>query len=128
MAYLLDTHVLLWFSSGDRLLSEKAKSIIENGENEIYLSSISVWELSIKARLGKLRLKKDLKQFITENIVEYSIIQLPVNIAHALEISKLPDIHKDPFDRMLIAQSLVEDLTIITSDEFISRYDVNTIW
>ncbi|RZD15954.1 MAG: type II toxin-antitoxin system VapC family toxin [Candidatus Acididesulfobacter guangdongensis] len=128
MNYLLDTHVFLWFASDDIKLSPVAKEIIENGKNNIYLSSASVWELSIKIIIGKLKLKKDLNKFIAENIARYAYIPLPVTIPHALEISKLPEIHKDPFDRMLVAQALAEKMKIITSDSYIRKYNVKTAW
>ncbi len=127
-AYLLDTHVFLWFAAGDVNLSKTAKNIIEDDKNDIYLSSASVWELSIKIGIGKLKLKKSLGKFIAESIIQYGFIQLPINIPHTLEISKLPDIHKDPFDRVLIAQAIVESVKIITSDKFINQYDVKTVW
>lgn len=128
MPYLLDTHTFLWFASDDVNLSKTAKNIIEDFENDIYLSSASVWELIIKIWLGKLKLKKDAGQFIAENIVQYGFIPLSINIPHAIEVSKLPEIHRDPFDRILIAQSVVENIGIITSDKFINKYDVKTIW
>ncbi len=128
MPYLLDTHAFLWFASDDVNLSKTAKDIIEDNVNDIYLSSASVWELSIKIGLGKLKLKKDLDQFIAENIIQYGFIPISINIPHTIEISKLPEIHKDPFDRILVAQSIVENVAIITSDKFINRYDVKTVW
>jgi PIN domain nuclease of toxin-antitoxin system len=128
MNYLLDTHVFLWFASGDMKLSPAAKEIIENGKNNIYLSSASVWELSIKIIIGKLKLKKDLNKFIAENIAGYGYIPIPVTIPHTLAVAKLPEIHKDPFDRMLVAQASVEKMKIITSDDYICKYNVKTVW
>ncbi len=128
MNYLLDTHVFLWFATDDMKLSPAAKKIIENGKNNIYLSSASVWELSIKIIIGKLKLKKDLNKFIAENIARYGYIPIPVTILHALAIAKLPEIHKDPFDRMLVAQASVEKMKIITSDGYIGKYNVKTVW
>ncbi len=128
MDYLLDTHVFLWFASDDIKLSTAAKKIIEDGKNNIYLSSASIWELSIKISIGKLKLKKDINKFIAENIAKYRYIPLSVTIHHVLAITKLPEIHKDPFDRMLIAQASIEKMKIITSDGYISKYSVKTIW
>ena len=128
MNYLLDTHVFLWFASDDIKLSPAAKEIIENGKNKIYLSAASVWELSIKIIIGKLKLKKDLSKFIAENIAEYGYIPITVTIPHALAVAKLPEIHKDPFDRMLVAQASVEKMKIITSDDYICKYNVKTVW
>jgi len=128
MRYLLDTHAFLWFASGDANLSAVAKEIIENSKNNIYLSSASVWELSIKIIIGKLKLKKDLNKFIAENIAIYGYIPMPVTIPHALAIAKLPEIHKDPFDRILIAQATVEKMKLISSDGYITRYSVKTVW
>jgi len=128
MRYLLDTHAFLWFATGDENLSAVAKEIIENSKNNIYLSSASVWELSIKIIIGKLKLKKDLNKFIAENIAIYGYIPMPVTIPHALAIAKLPEIHKDPFDRILIAQATVEKMKLISSDSYIARYSVKTVW
>jgi len=128
MRYLLDTHAFLWFATGDENLSAVAKEIIENSKNNIYLSSASVWELSIKIIIGKLKLKKDLNKFIAENIAIYGYIPMPVTIPHALAIAKLPEIHKDPFDRILIAQATVEKMKLISSDGYITRYSVKTVW
>ena len=128
MDYLLDTHVFLWFASDDIKLSPSAKKTIEDGKNNIYLSSASVWELSIKIAIGKLKLKKDLNKFIAENIAEYGYIPLSVTIPHAVAIAKLPEIHKDPFDRILVAQASVEKMKIITSDRYIGKYKVKTVW
>ena len=128
MSYLLDTHTFLWFVSDNYRLSEKAKKTIENSHNKIFLSSAVVWEISIKAKIGKIDFKSDLDYFISECIQQYSFIPLPITIPHTIQIFKLKNIHKDPFDRILIAQSILESLSIITSDFLINKYKVKTIW
>jgi PIN domain nuclease of toxin-antitoxin system len=128
MKYLLDTHAFLWFAEDNMRLSKTAKEIIADYRNNIYLSSASVWEISIKISIGKLKLKKDLNKFISENIIQYGFTPIAVTIPHTIEIAKLPEIHKDPFDRILIAQSIVEKIQIITSDKYINKYNIKTVW
>lgn len=128
MGYILDTHTFLWFASGNPRISGKAKKTIENSRNQIFVSSALVWELSIKTGIGKIEFKKDLDTFISECIRSYNFTPLPITIPHAIQTSKLPEIHKDPFDRILIAQSISEKSPIITSDKYIQKYDVKTIW
>ncbi len=128
MKYLLDTHTYLWFLLDNPKLSNNAKTVIENLENEIYLSSVVVWEISIKLKIGKIELAVDLDTFIANSIQEYNFVPQPMTIPHAIQVYNLPDIHQDPFDRMLIAQAQVESLDIITSDIFIREYEVDIIW
>ena len=128
MRALLDTHTFLWWITDDPRLSSRVREIIGAGENELFLSSASGWEMAIKARLGKLELSKDPEHFIPEQMALNSIGSLPVRMSHALHIYKLPDYHRDPFDRMLIAQARLEELPILTADPQISRYPVKVIW
>ena len=101
---------------------------MENPENEIYLSAVVVWEISIKLKIGKIELAADLDTFVTNSIQEFNFIPLPITIPHTIQVYKLPDLHQDPFDRMLIAQSQVENLSLITSDSLIGQYEVETTW
>ncbi|UFP96209.1 type II toxin-antitoxin system VapC family toxin [Gloeobacter morelensis] len=128
MSYLLDTHAFLWFISGDTRLSTNARTIIENEGNEIYLSVASIWEISIKARLGRLELIGSPEKVIQDNMDSNGFICLPIEKSHALQIYNLPDHHRDPFDRILIAQSQVESLILITTDYQIKQYNIATIW
>lgn len=126
MKILLDTHVLLWFLNGDKKLSKHQKEIIESSKNLKFISIASLWEISIKLSLNKLKLPLDLKSFI-QLIDQNGFLILPIELEHIIEISNLEFIHRDPFDRILIAQSVVEKLTLLTNDEDIVKYGVKTI-
>ena len=128
MKILLDTHVFLWWIMDDESLSPVARRTISNAENELYFSAASAWEIAIKAGLGRIKLPSEIGTFIPGQLAENSIIGLPVQIGHALRVSKLPQHHRDPFDRVLVAQAQVEKMPILTSDAEISKYDVEVIW
>ncbi|MFI7068447.1 type II toxin-antitoxin system VapC family toxin [Kribbella sp. NPDC050124] len=116
---LLDTHVLLWWLRDTADLSDDLKERIDT-EFEVYVSSVSVWELSIKKASGKLKLPVDLSGWIRRS----GLSELPISLTHAELAGGLPRIHRDPFDRMLIAQALAERLTLVTRDGLIRQYDV----
>lgn len=120
--YLIDTHVLLWAVSDDRRLSRSQRAILEQGDGLI-VSVASIWEIAIKRALGKLVLDGN----IAETVRGHSIPFLAVNELHAARTEQLGDHHRDPFDRMLIAQAQMENLTILTSDKIFSQYDVTVI-
>jgi PIN domain nuclease of toxin-antitoxin system len=127
MKFLLYTHTFLWFISGDNLLSKRAKDAIESAESHSYLSIASLWEIGIKTRLNKLNIGmpfKDLKKQIDKNGFEI----LPVLFSHIEIISELPVHNQDPFDRLLIAQCKTGQLTLITKDEKIKPYNIQTLW
>jgi PIN domain nuclease of toxin-antitoxin system len=126
--YILDTHALLWFINDDKNLSLKAKSIIENADNEIALSSAVAWEISIKAKIGTISLYRELDSLITDILHHYNFTPLAITIPHVIRVNSLPDIHRDPFDRVLAAQSLSEDMPLITADPLIKKYKIKTIW
>ena len=128
MRVLLDTHTFLWWITDDSRLSKKAREIINDGHNELYLSAASGWELAIKARLGRLRLPDDLERFVLEQLTLNGIESLPVQMGHTLHVRVLPDHHRDPFDRLLVAQAHLESLPILTRDPYIARYQVKTVW
>lgn len=128
MKYLLDTHAFLWFVTDDNRLSSSAKSIIQNSNNEIYFSAASAWEISIKAKLGRLKFGGDLESFIIEQLTENSFGPLAITVSHSLYTEKLPQIHKDPFDRIMISQSKMENMVMITKDKEIWEYKVSTVW
>jgi PIN domain nuclease of toxin-antitoxin system len=123
MTFLLDTHVLLWWLENPRQLSRQAKKVIEDGRNHIYVSAAVAWEIAIKKSLGKLEAPDDLDEMIDAN----RFSALPVTIAHALGVLALPDHHRDPFDRILIAQALHEGLRLVTRDQEIAKYPVPQI-
>ena len=126
---LLDTHAFLWWISGHPALSKVAHQVIAEGKNEIYLSSVSVWEIAIKSRAGRLNvITDDLEQFVEQQSRENSFLPLPITLAHSAKVFGLSNHHRDPFDQMLVAQSLVEQIPIISSDKKIHSYDVDVVW
>jgi PIN domain nuclease of toxin-antitoxin system len=128
MRALLDTHTLLWWVTNDSQLSTIVKDIIGNTENTIYLSVASSWEIIIKANSGKLPLPEPAPQFIQSCLTVNRFESLAIDLAHVLQIDQLPDLHKDPFDRILIAQAQSENIPILSFDRIISQYAVQVIW
>src|SRR3990170_6045875 len=128
MKLLLDTQAFLWWVMDEAALSTRARQLIQDGASVLYLSAASAWEISIKAALGKLRLSGEPGKVITEQMAANGIHPLPIQVSHALHVYDLPPHHRDPFDRMLVAQSLLEDLPIVTPDEHLARYSVKTVW
>lgn len=129
MKVLLDTHAFLWWIADDPSLSVAAREVIADGENDIYLSAVSVWEIAIKARVGRLTVfSEDLDLFIEKHVRKSSFLPLPITLAHSAKIHALSNHHRDPFDQMLVAQSLVEGFPIISVDKMIHSYDVDVIW
>ncbi len=118
MRLLLDTHVFLWCIKNDRRLSKMARAKITHA-SDVYISSASIWEAMIKIKLKKLDANIDQ---MVESIVESGFLELPITAQHAAAISRLPDIHRDPFDRLLIAQAIVEPLTFLTADAELKNY------
>lgn len=121
MQYLIDTHTFLWFVSNSKELSQPARTHIEDGNNTIFLSIASLWEISIKTALGKLSIKGSYDTVI-DDVTDNSIEILPINFAHTVEQNRLPFHHRDPFDRILISQAIVENIDFITTDEIFDDY------
>lgn len=121
---LLDTHALLWWLTDDPALSATAREVLADPVNEPLVSAASVWEIAIKRSLGKLTAPNDLP----DRIAEQGFSWLPVSAAHAWQVRELPAHHRDPFDRLLIAQALVERLAIITTDAHFNDYDIEVYW
>jgi PIN domain nuclease of toxin-antitoxin system len=126
--YLLDTHVFLWWITDSPRIPENIRKVIEDKNSELFLSAASIWEMMIKSKLNKLQLPDNQQEFIREQLTLNSLRVLNITMEHSFEVYGLPEIHKDPFDRMLIAQARVEGFTIITSDAFIEQYNVDTYW
>ena len=126
--YLLDTHVLLWWLFDDPKLSGPARDIIRAPENTIIVSSASGWEIATKSRLGKLPHAGDIANNLPSLLQKARFKVLSISMAHALAAGALPGPHRDPFDRMLIAQGQIEQLPIVTSDKEFKNYPVNLIW
>jgi len=128
MRALLDTHVFLWWNMDDPQLSSAAREIISDGRNELFFSAASAWEIAIKTARGKLLLPEPPERYVAKRMALHQLQPLPIQLSHALRVFELPDLHRDPFDRLLIVQSILEDLPILTQDENIQRYSVKTIW
>jgi len=125
---LLDTHTFLWWTNNSPQLSKNAREIIANPESELFLSAASGWEIAIKMQLGKLRVADDLERFIAEQLSLNQIVTLPITMHHALHVHNLPLHHRDPFDRMIITQSQLEKMPVLTANGIFARYNVKTIW
>lgn len=128
MRILLDTCTFLWLAEGAPSLSARAREAIIDPSNDVYLSPTSVWEMVIKQALGRLILKQAVERYVPEQRDLHRIETLPVTEHAALQVGKLPPLHRDPFDRMLAAQSVAEACTIATPDPLIRQYPVSTIW
>lgn len=128
MRALLDTHVFLWWILDQPRLSPKARDFIADGRNELFLSAASGWEIAIKAQLGKIDLPADAVVFTLEQMRKNAVQELPVRLVHALHVYLLPPLHHDPFDRLLVAQSQLEHLPILSADPQVARYPVQIIW
>lgn len=124
MRILLDTHIFLWFISGDTRLSTNIRDAIRNCDNEVYLSSVSVWEAIVKYQLGKLPLPKPPETYLPKQRNIHQISSLSLDEASVVQLAKLPLLHRDPFDRMLICQALQNGLTIATVDAAVRAYSV----
>lgn len=127
MRVLLDTQSWLWMVSAPERLSPASRALVENTDNEAYLSAASAWEIAIKYALGKLRLPEPPVPYVPDRMQRLRVLPLPVEHAHALHVSTLPLHHRDPFDRLLVAQAQLEDLSVLTADRIFGRYDVTTI-
>lgn len=128
MKVLLDTHAFLWWITDDPQLPAQVRGIIANSDNNLFFSAASCWEIVIKTHLGRIKLPDKPDIFIAEQMASNAIQSLPVQVSHALHVFNLPYLHKDPFDRIIIAQAQLEKLPVITSDSLISQYKIDTIW
>ena len=126
MKLLLDTCALIWLLTGERALSAQARSAMKTGE--VYVSAVSAWEIAIKFAKGQLRLNEPPDRLVPAARARYGFAALPMDEASALHVIKLPPLHADPFDRMLVSQAIVHGLTIVTPDPQITRYPARTIW
>ena len=128
MRLLLDTHTFLWWVDDAPELSKAARKAIADINNECYLSVASCWEMSIKSSLGKLRLAKPLERFVTEHLAANNFTLLNIELRHTAKVEKLPFHHRDPFDRLLIAQAMTEKMTLVTVDGAFADYDIKSLW
>ncbi|MBI5551693.1 MAG: type II toxin-antitoxin system VapC family toxin [Desulfobacterales bacterium] len=128
MQYLLDTHVLIWWITSDNRLSAAAKALIQSRRNTLYWSAASSWEVSIKHALGRLVFDEAPEKLFGAELDKNHIESLAITNEHAFLSGQLPMHHKDPFDRMLVAQAQIESLGIVTNDPILQRYDVDVVW
>ena len=128
MRVLLDTHAFLWWIGDDPRLSERAREVLSDGDNDLVFSAASGWEIAIKARLGRLHVPGDLNTYLFRQLTENYTSVLPVHLSHALRVHALPDHHRDPFDRLLVAQAIVEEIPLLSADPRIARYPVEIVW
>jgi PIN domain nuclease of toxin-antitoxin system len=128
MRVLLDTHAFLWLISEDKRLGRKVRRAFLNPKNQIYLSAASLWEIGIKVSLGKLSLRDGWLKLIGSEMKLNTIQWLNIEMPHCEQLSRLPFHHRDPFDRMLIAQAMVEKMTVITRDVRFMDYGIDCIW
>jgi len=125
---LLDTHAFLWWVLDDSRLSRRVRDVVGDPRNDVFFSVASAWELAIKAALGRLELPGALEDLLPEQLTLNGFRVLPVTLAHAMAVARLPHHHHDPFDRLLVAQARVEGLRLVTRDRQLARYGVDRIW
>lgn len=128
MKLLFDTHTFIWWDSQPNNLSQTALTLLQDRSNILLLSVISIWEMQIKLQLGKITLNRSLLEIIENQQQTNQIEVLPVKLAHVLELDRLPLVHKDPFDRLLVAQANVENAVLVSCDPIVAQYPVNVIW
>jgi len=125
---LLDTNAFLWLASEPRRLSPLVRQLVALGDTELVLSAVVPWELAIKEQLGKLTVDEPLAALIAREVESLRLEELPVTRVHALASGKLPNHHRDPFDRLLLAQAIVEDMSIISADRALLAYPATVVW
>lgn len=128
MTLLLDTHAFLWWVEGAPALGRRARAAVSNPDNEVFFSVASCWELAIKLSLGKLRLTQSLERFIPEQLTRNGFALLGMEFRHVARVADLPFHHRDPFDRVLVAQALVDELAIVSADGIFRKYGVTVVW
>lgn len=128
MKYLIDTHVFLWFVVDSDALSNEASKLIQNSANQIYVSTASLWEMAIKYSIGKLELPTSYAEFIPHQLFRNDFAILQIGTPHLHQVAELDFHHKDPFDRLIIAQAISEDIPIITKDHIFDSYAIERVW
>ncbi len=128
MRLLIDSQVFIWLDTGSPKLPTRVKREIERADNDIFLSFASIWELQIKESVGKLTLRRTILELVDAHCMQNGLSLMPIQLAHIAATARLPDLHRDPFDRMLIAQAMTEDLQLVTADAVIEAYPVNVLW
>ena len=128
MRILLDTHAFLWWVTDSDELSRRARRLIADGSNEIFFSAASAWEIAIKSGLRRITLPEDPETFVMDQLEQNAFQILPVQLHHALGVAALPDLHGDPFDRLLLAQARSEELAFLSRDRRLADYSVRVLW
>jgi PIN domain nuclease of toxin-antitoxin system len=128
MQILLDTHAIVWWATGDERLSRKARLAISNPDTEVFISVASAWEIQIKATLQKLELRKSVDALYRSLIIDHGFRMLAIELRDIDQLARLPSHHRDPFDRMLVAQTRRGSFALVTKDDVISRYEVSVLW
>lgn len=128
MKLLLDTHVFIWWDNEPEKLPKQIITLCQDPDNILIVSLASLWEMQIKLQLGKLRLKLPLAELVSSQQQTNGIELLSITLPHILKLEDLPSHHKDPFDRLLVAQAMVEDIMVITADTIFTNYSIKTIW
>jgi PIN domain nuclease of toxin-antitoxin system len=128
MRVLLDTQIFLWFVMGDARLSGRARSVVEDAANQKYISAASAWEIAIKMSLGKLTLAEPFGVLVPREMAANGFGYLPIELSHVALLASLPLHHRDPFDRLLVAQSIAEQMALVSSDAVLDQYGVRRIF
>ena len=128
MRLLLDTHAFLWWVADDSRLPKRARAAIADPTNECLVSVASCWEMAIKVSIGKLTLPAPVEQFFPDQLATNGFRLLPIELAHVARVATLPRYHGDPFDRLLVAQSLVENLPVVSAESIFGKYGVKRVW
>jgi PIN domain nuclease of toxin-antitoxin system len=128
MRLLLDTHTFIWFDSQPVQLSDTCRSMLADQNNSLFLSIASIWEMQIKCQAGRLNLRLPLSRLIDEQLQNAGLEILPVKAQHVYELQNLPDVHRDPFDRIMIAQAIVEKMSFMSKDSVLGGYPVQQVW
>jgi PIN domain nuclease of toxin-antitoxin system len=127
MIVLLDTNAWLWMTFSSKRLGRKTKSLLADPEKRLALSVASIWEIVIKSALGKLAIPGDARAFLRETLATQRIVPLDITIDHVLEVARLPDIHRDPFDRVIVAQCIVEKMQLVSGDARLAAYPIDLL-
>jgi len=127
MNVILDTHVLVWWEGDQAKISPRASRLIEDPSNRILVSDVSFWEMVIKAQAGKPMIRGSVRAMVDRQVAN-GLTHLPISIEHVLGVESLPMIHKDPFDRLLIAQAIVESAVLVSADQVLAHYPVPVLW
>jgi PIN domain nuclease of toxin-antitoxin system len=128
MRILLDTHTFIWFDSQPVQLSDTCRSMLADQNNSLFLSIASIWEMQIKCQAGRLNLRLPLSRLIDEQFQNAGLEILPIEALHVYELQNLPDVHRDPFDRIMIAQAIVEKMSFMSKDSVLAAYPVQQVW